>query len=707
IDSVAWLKAMAWDLRGNYDEELERAVAYGVTPDVGLVEQIFPRYEAEENLPILDSEEWLEHRTAAAAAADVDEAETAAATVHLGATEGQGTGDPAPALDDDGLQDALASAAKALDAVPHTVAEGEGTGSNSWVVSGEHTESGLPLLANDPHLGLAAPSIWSQVGLHCEQVGQACPFDVSGFSFAGFPGVIIGHNGDLAWGLTNLGADVTDFFVEAVRGDEYRYDGVLEPLEVRTETIEVNGADPVTIQVRSTRNGPIISGELSETVGALRTPLGDDGRGGEFAVSLGWTALTPGRSADAIFELNLAKDAADVASAAALFEVPSQNIVFATADGHIGYQAPGRVPVRARVDGDVPSDGSWPRPGWSSDYAWQGYVDSADMPAILDPAEGFIVAANQAVVDEGGGPFLTRDWDYGYRSQRIRSLITGQIESGSPITVESMAAMQSDDWSPFAAHLVPVLLEQQLDDDFAADGQALLEDWDYTTGTDSSAAAYLNAVWANLLQDTFWDDLPQTAWPDGGSRWLSVVSTLLDDPTSPWWDDRTTVNVVETRDEILISALVDARAELTTSLGKDAADWRWGRLHLLSLEHIVLGGPDVPSVVRHFVNPDPVEMPGGSSIVNATSWDAAALDGERRSFAVTSGPSMRMVVDLADPDASRWVVVTGVSGHPGHPHYADQTAAWSVGESFAWLFSDAAVARGAKDTLVLRPGTGS
>lgn len=707
IDSLAWLKAMAWDLRGNYDEEIERALAYGTVKDVKRVDELFPVYDAKKNAPILDGDQWKQKRKEAAEAADTAEPAADTEATEPAASTANVSHELPGDFDGGDIQVALASVSKALDAVPHTIAQGEGTGSNSWVISGEHTASGKPLLANDPHLSLSVPSIWAQVGLHCEQVDADCPFDVSGFSFAGFPGVVIGHNDQLAWGLTNLGADVTDFFVEALRDDEYRYDGQWVPLEKRTEEILVNGADPVTIEVLSTGHGPIVSSELGDTVAALRTPLSNSPGGGRYAISLAWTALTPGRTADAVFKFNLAHNAADVAEAAALFDVPSQNIVFATTDGHIGYQAPGKIPLRLRVEGEVPSDGSWPRPGWDPDFDWQGFVAPEDMPAILDPDEGFIVAANQAVLPRGTGPFLTNDWDYGFRSERIRDLIEGQIDSGTPITVESMSALQNDDWSPFAAALVPILLEQDLEDTFAADGQDLLRDWDYSTDKDSAAAAYFAAVWANILEETFWDDLPQPMWPTGGSRWLAVIEDLIEEPTSVWWDNRTTVNVVETRDEILSNALINARLELTTSLGKNADEWKWGRVHLLELEHPVLGGSSIPGIVRNFVNPDPVQMPGGSSIVNATAWDASAWDPETRSrsFGVTAGPSMRMVVDLADLDASRWVVVSGVSGHPGHPHYADQLTTWAVGETYPWPSTTGAVSQAATETLTLVPAS--
>ncbi|WPF81684.1 penicillin acylase family protein [Sanguibacter sp. 4.1] len=684
VDSLAWLKAMAWDLRGNYDDELARAQSLATVRDVGRVDELFPDYPDTVNAPILSAE--------------------AAAANSAPAPSGAGAGASSDPLDltSPAVAGAVDSAAQAVSAVPVLVGRGAGIGSNSWVVSGEHTATGSPMLANDPHLGLAAPSIWAQVGLHCDAVGDACPFDVTGFSFAGFPGVIIGHNPGLAWGITNLGADVTDFFVERTQDDTYQVDGTWNEMTTRTEVIKVAGADDVTLEVRSTGHGPIISdvldvapvtGTPTEVVdGVLRAG------GGGYEVALGWTALTPGRTADAIFAMNTAADAEDIAAAARLFEVPSQNIVFATTDGHIGYQAPGTIPVRGVVEGPMPSDGTWPRPGWDSAYDWQGTVDPATMPSVLDPAEGFIVAANQAVAPAGAGPYLTSDWDYGFRSQRIRTLLEEQIAAGTPFTVDDMERIQGDTDNPFARLLVPVLLEQRLTTGFERGGQDLLRDWDYSQDADSPAAAYFSAVWAEMLALTFDDELSEEAAADGSDRWLEVVRTRLDDPMSSWWDDRRTADVVETRDSILQQALVNARSELTVRLGSDPSDWRWGSLHTLDLEHPVLGGESVPGIVRGFVNPPTLEMSGGASIVDATSWDAST-----GSFEVTAGPSMRAVVDLADLDASTWVVVTGTSGHPASSHYEDQLSTWAAGDSYTWRSSREAVEAESKDELTLTP----
>lgn len=684
IDSLAWLKAMAWDLRGNYDDELDRALAYSMIGDASRVAELFPAFSGTGNAPILDPAEV----GAAAATQQTQATQTASAT-----------GDAYRSPD---LSEALESAQRALDAVPVQIARGEGTGSNSWAVSGQYTESGMPLLANDPHLDLAAPGIWAQVGLHCNQVSAECPFDVSGFSFSGFPGVIIGHNADISWGLTNMGADVTDFFIERVRNDTYlRGADEWVPMETETEVIRVDGGSPIDLEVRRTVHGPIVSTVMDEgDTDALRGSPTEEGTAlGQYEISLQWTALQPGRTADAVFDMNRARTPEDMRAAAAKFEVPAQNIVFATTDGHIGYQAPGKIPVRANVPGAVESDGAWPRPGWDARYDWTGYVPQDQMPGVLDPAEGFVVAANQAVLPGGTGPFLTRDWDYGYRSERIRTLLTQRIAEGRKLTADDMSEIQMDQWSVFADILVPVLLEVELPEGYDSDGQALLADWDdYSMDADSAAAAYFAAVWRNLLAITFNDELPKSMWPEGDSRWLAVIQGMLDNPNDAFWDDKSTVAVVESRDQVLTEALTSARQDLTVELGKDTSDWEWGTLHQLRLEHLVLGGSGVPAPVAAYMNPPPVKVGGGSSIVNATAWDAAS-----GSFDVTSGPSMRMVVDLADLDASTWVVVTGTSAHPASEHYQDQLDAWATGETFPWPFSAEAVEAAQVDELTLTP----
>lgn len=679
IDSLAWLKAMAWDLKGNFDNELMRARLDGrmTTPQIM---ELFPEHNHTARPPILSEEEWAlsPGRQGSGAGA--------------GAV-GLGLGDVKRA------EGAFADAQRALAAVPELLGRGEGTGSNSWVVTGSKSSTGAPILANDPHLGTGIPSIFYQVGLHCRAQTPDCPLNVSGFSFAGVPGVIIGHNDDISWAFTNLGGDVTDFYLHRIEDDEtYLRDGEQVPLEVRTETFRVAGGTDETITVRETVHGPILSDVLSSVAqgGANARVEGAEVRE-RYAVALAWTGLTPAATADAIMGINTAANFTEFRAAAEKFAVPAQNLLYADTEGNIGYQAPGLFPIRESARENAPP-GFWPAPGWDSTYDWTGFVPFRDLPWTYNPESEFIVAANQPVT-QSSQPFLTAEYDHGYRSSRIRDL----IEAADALSPEDMIQIQLDSENTFAPTLVHALLQIDTSDDpFTAQAQRLLVDWDFTTPADSSpagaAAAYYNAVWRNLLALLFNDELPRDLWVAGGARDQAAVAELLRRPTSPWWDNKQTPGITEERDEILRQALHDARHELTRQLGKDPEGWDWGKLHALHLEHSVIGGEGVPGPVRWLVNRGPYGLPGGSSIVNANGWSA------NEGYAADWAPAMRMVVDLSDLDASTWVNQTGQSGHPYHEHYDDQVEAWATNTQFPWLHSPEAVRDNVKDTLALVPG---
>jgi penicillin G amidase len=677
-DSLAWLKAMAWDLRGDYDNELTRARLSGsITPT--RLAQIFPPYPINAHHPILSDKAW-----SPGAASSTSSAASAV---------------PARTADvnDKGARALYGEVANALDQLPVMVGRGDGIGSNSWVVGPQRSSTGKPLLANDPHLGVGIPGIWYQTGLHCRSVSAACPFDVTGFSFAGLPGIVIGHNQSIAWGFTNLGPDVSDFYLEQVRGESYRRGNSYLPLKERTETIKVAGGRDVTTTVRETIHGPLLSDVITAVAQAGKSALVEGkAEPAAYAVSLAWTGLLAGHTADALFQINTAQNFAQFREAARDFAVPAQNLLYADTQGHIGYQAPGQVPIRATSTKGAPP-GYWPAPGWDPAYDWTGFVPFEQMPTAYDPPEGYIVAANQEV-SASQTPFLTTEWDYGYRSERIRKLITATPK----VTPERMSQIQGDTRNEFAPELVKALLAVKLDNDpFTKEAQNLLRKWDYTQPSGRSpsaaAAAFYNAVWSNILDLTFNDELGKDMKADGGSRWMQAVSRLLNAPRDPWWDNKLTAGVIESRDEILRQAMVGARMDLTRRLGKAPVTWQWGRLHQLTFEHKVLGGDSVPAPVRAMFNRGPWQMPGGSSIVDANGWDAG------KGYEVDWAPSMRMVVNLGDLDASRWVNQTGNSGHPYDVHYVDQADAWARNETFPWPFSQKAVREGGGDELTLTP----
>jgi len=704
-DSLAWLKAMAWDLRGDYSAELMRARLAGTMP-IAQINELWPAYSFDKNKPILSGQDWSPGTSSGTSA------NSALPSVGAGARTAAPSDGTLPAASDKQVQGAYAAVSRALANVPVTMGRGDGVGSNSWVVSGSRTSTGKPLLANDPHLGVSIPGIWYQVGLHCRSVGSSCPFDVAGYSFSGLPGVVIGHNQSIGWAMTNLGPDVSDFFLEQVSGDTYLRDGKQVPLTMRTETIKIGGGGEQTITVRSTAHGPLLSDAIDTVAEAGDAPpVNGRTSPGSYEVALQWTGLEVSQTADAIFGLNTAQDFEQFREAAKAFAVPSQNLLYADTAGNIGYQAPGRIPVRTRYMESAP--GFWIRPGWVSSWDWKGYVPFDQMPHTYNPSEGFIVTANQAVT-ASGAPFLTSEWDYGYRAQRIRDRLAGNTK----VTPAEMSSIQGDTRNQFAPTLVKALLDVDLGtDDFTASAQDLLRGWNFTQPADDSdaaaAAAYYNAVWSKLLDLTFDDELPRDLRADGGDQWMAAVTTLLGKPRSAWWDDRRTAGVTEGQSEILRKALVDARLDLTKQLGKDPNTWRWGRLHQLTLRHQVLGGTDVPGIVRMVFNDGPHDMPGGSAIVNANGWNAACstadppdgcIRGADGAYDVDWAPSMRMVVDLSDLDRSRWVNQTGNSGHVYDDHYDDQTDAWVDNELYDWPFSEKAVREAGGDELTLVPG---
>ncbi|GAA1961920.1 penicillin acylase family protein [Catenulispora subtropica] len=653
VDSVAWLKALAWDLRDNMQSEIDRALAsQKLTKDQ--VDQLFPAYPA--------GHPTIVHQ----------------GTVTNGAFDQNATSSdtaPAePAALPAGAATALASLSHTVSALPATLQPHvDGVGSNSWVVSGALTTTGKPLLANDPHLAPQLPSIWYQMGLHCTTVNDACPFDVAGFTMPGTPGVLIGHTSAIAWGFTNGTEDVTDLVLEKVSGDSYEYNGQQLPLSVRQETIKVAGGKPITLTIRSTNQGPLVS----DTDKDLRTA------GNGYAVALRWTALHPGRTADALFEVDRASDWSTFRAAAKDFAVPSQNMIYADTAGNIGYQTPGQIPIRKA------GDGRWPVPGWTDQYEWSGYIPFDELPHVLNPPDGFVATANNPIIGSQYPYLLSMDFDYGYRANEITQRLKAATSDGKKIDADGMRAIQGDTRNEFASVLVPYLTRLPASSSKQTRAaRTLFEGWDYTTSTTSAPAAYFYEVWKFICKDAFIAKLPSSVEVDGGDQWFAAATTLLPDATSFWWNGD--------RDALLAKAMDQAADELTSQQGSNVKQWEWGALHKLTPTNQTLGTGG-PWFVKWLVNGDPVPVSGGSAVVDATGFDIG------KNFAVDEVPSMRMLVDLSNLDASTWVNLTGASGHVDDPHYLDQLALWRTLRTLPWPYSRAAVQRTTKDTLTLTP----
>ncbi len=670
-DSVSWLKVMAWDLGSNVNQEIDRAL---LTAAVGAArtDTLFPSY------PLDDFDPIVSRGTVVGKAFDPTAVRTSRRPVTSGLTTSQlrGAADSLSAIAriDAGLPDVFGS-------------DGLGgeTGSNSWVVSGSRTASGQAILSNDPHLATSIPSVFSQVGLHCRVLSSSCPFDVSGFTLASVPGVIIGQNSKLAWGMTTSYLDVQDLYLEEIRGDTVREGNAYVPLKLIREEIRIRGEDePRTITVRSSRHGPL----MSDVDADLREVGGDpvDRSRPHYAVSLSWVALTPGRTMDAVFALDQAGDFSQFREAAALLSAPSQSLVYADRAGHIGYQLPGTFPRRGLGDGQTPA------PGWDARYDWRGTVPFAELPYVYDPPSGYIVAANQPVIGRQYPHVLGSEYSYGWRSQEIDD----RLDQNDDLTLDSAEDVFYDDTVRVAADVVPALLKVNVADPWDLEGQRTLVGWDYSAPAGSAAAAYFNVVMHDILKLTFRDELPETRWPTGGDRWYAVVSTLMKQPRNAWWDDVTTKDRVETRDDILLAAMATARREITSLMARDPDQWKWGELHRVRLRNQTLGTSGIKPVEALF-NRGNYPAGGGPAVVNAMSFND--LEG----YAVTSAPTMRMLVDLGRPDESRWVNQSGVSGHAFHPNYADQTPVWAANRTWPFVTSRSAVESRTTHTLELVP----
>ncbi len=591
-------------------------------------------------------------------------------------------------------------------------------GSNGWVVSGDLTTTGKPILANDTHLAIRMPSIWYEMGLHTtdesgEQTSSADgEFNVRGFSFPGYPGIIIGHNSRIAWGMTNIGGDVQDLYFERInprKPNQYLVNGEWRDMELIHERIDIKGEDePYVLVVRKTRHGPIVSDH-----GAL-TPLVSYHLAAEEAfpdgldivvLSLKWTALMPGELLRCVLLLNKARNFEEFRDALRYFDVPAQNMVYADVDGNIGYQTPGTMPIRKKGDGRVPV------PGWIDDYEWLGFVPFEELPFVYNPEKGYIVTANNPVASSAYAHSLGTDFAYGYRSRRIVEMIENDKDG---ISLEDVQAMQGDTFDQAAMEIVPYLAALDLSAEVVSvylrpkkprqqELQALelarqsLLTWDGRMDIESPQAALYGFFWLKLAEETFRDQYPLHLWNKvGQGRLQNALYYLVKDPRNLWWDDVRTPDVRETRDDILIRAFKKGYRAGVERLGKKLEAWRWGDVHQAEFRNESLGESGI-TIIENLFNRGPVATAGGNTQVTVASWNI------ERPFKVTRIPAMRQIIDLGDLSASVMIHAPGQSGHPRHRHYDDMIEAWRLIEYHPSLWSRSEVQANLEAKLVLEP----
>ena len=561
---------------------------------------------------------------------------------------------------------------------------GHGLGSNNWVISGKHTSTGKPILANDMHLSLTIPSIWYENHL------MGGDLNVTGVSFPGIPGIIAGHNEHVAWGFTNGFPDVQDLYMEELRRNEdgsvqAKYQGEWEDARVHREIIRVKGGTTSTQEVIVTRHGPVINALSPEFIG-------------EQPLALRWTALEPDNMYDALYKINRAHNCIEFREALRFWSCPTQNTVYADTDGNIGYSFPGKIPIRAKGDGRVPV------PGWSGEYEWIGYIPFEELPHLYNPPQGYIVTANNRVVGEDYPYFLGYDCVSGNRARRITELIENQLKEGKKIDQEYIRKMHFDQVSPAARTVGTYIGKISVDDPELVCIVADMAKWDGHLAVDSSPAViyetFVRMIIRQLLSDKLGDLAERymgkgptpvlmegSIFSERAHEWLQKI---LGDPNSTWFD----LGKGETRDEIMRIALRESVVFLKKELGPDPAGWTWGKLHKIKFAH-TLG--QVKPLDKLF-NRGPFPLGGDGDTVWATG--SSTIDFKVQAVV---GPPFRFIADLADLDQSLGLLAPGQSGQPASPHYADNIQAWFSGGYHRMAFSKKTVETVAVSKLLLEP----
>ena len=665
---LAWAKMMAYDLNGNFQQEIRNSKTFNtLTPDVE--ELLTPPYPEEHPYIV---EEW------------------------------EGKGSFASLEKQNNLKQIYQSVF--IKYVTKDLQTNQSLGSNSWAISGEHTDSGLPLLANDPHLSVQLPAIWYENGLHCYPKNRDCELDVVGFSFAGSPYIVIGHNSYIAWGFTNMGPDVQDLFVEKINPsnpNQYEVDGEWKDMDRVTEIIEVAGSEPIIIEVRSTHHGPIVSDRsypINLNPEEDQFSFADEARielPDNFSVSLSWPALIPGSTFVGIRDFNYAKNWDEFREASRLFDVPAQILLYADIDGNIAYQSPGKLPIRA--EGQL---GDLPIPGWLSENDWLGFVPFEELPYTINPSSGYIITANQSVHPEQPWPnYYAR----GYRAEAIERVINQYISQ--KISVEDMEAMQINNYDYSAAYILPYVFNNVYMDSniLTSMKEWAISESKFEMNIDSSGAAAWAVFYKHLAEQTF-EELVVTdklgneisLQPGNSDSTSEIFRTLLKDPNHIMWDDINTPQK-ENLTDILERTLVLADENIISLFGTEDYDkWSWGELHTITYPTNLLGEAGIP-ILTNIVNIGPVEAGGSSLAINSTDW------GFGDDFTIGSYPSMRMVVDLSNFDNSLTVLPSGQSGHVMSKYYDDQVDNWISNNMYPLYFSREQVELNQKDYMFLRP----
>lgn len=539
--------------------------------------------------------------------------------------------------------------------IPH-----EYNGSNNWVVSGELTKSGKPLLADDPHLGLATPSVWYQMHLKAPSV------NVSGVIFAGIPGIILGQNEHIAWGVTNTGPDVQDLYIEKRNPDEqtqFLYNDQWEQATIIHEQIKVKDQESIPHTITVTRHGPIIS-EFAEQAGA------------DTVLSLKWTALEPSSELEAVLNMNKASNWNEFEQALENFHTPAQNFVFASPDGTIAYKANGKIPIRKKGDSLLPV------PGWTDEYEWEGFIPFDELPRIVNPEEGFIATANNKVISDDYPYHISNQWAQPYRQMRIQQA----LRSKDNWTAEGMKDLQMDQKNLQAEEFVPLFIgkvAKQANDETKS-AIEILKKWDYIDDAEEAAPLIFNLWMANISKALFEEQIPEEMYSLFKGK-KSVVDELirssLKGEAGPWIKEYGGI------DKLLADSLQVTLEDIKDMQGKDENKWQWGKYHQVTFNHPL---SSVEPLNYLFNRKGSLAVGGSSVTVQAAAFTEDGI--------VDHGASWRFVADTNDLTKSYHIVGPGQSGHVKSEWYQDQLEDWVNGN-----YHETSLTQAEGDQLILSP----
>lgn len=552
--------------------------------------------------------------------------------------------------------------------------QGSHVGSNAWAVSAEKSSSDMPLLAGDPHLGLDMPGKWYEVHLNVD--GK----NLSGATLPGAPTVVLGQNDHLAWSMTNIMLDDTDFFREAVNpknNDEYVLDSLAgdplyEDFEIQEEVIKIKNADDTVFTRRVTNHGPVIS---------------DIFPGQEFVndqiITMKWTGHEVSNELDAFFTMNWAQSFDEFQQGVRNFKVPGQHFIYADKSGNIAQLSAANIPIREPNPVVL-------RNGWDPTQNWQGYLPYNDLPADINPDRGWVANANNPPVGDEYPHYISIYWEPDARYNRIRQYLQQRNEQFSP---QIFQQMQNDAVSLYARDLAEMILPVlKASDEYNFNTViSYLDNWDYSYEQSETAASITDVFMLKLSENTFQDEMGSTAY-ENFVRFSALPSRaimrFLEDG-STFFDDIETTDYTETRDEIIIQTMNETIRFLERNYGEEPFEWRWEQLHTITLKPALLGeaaeDPDAPQslklIVDNLLSNGPHPVRGHDMTVNngEYNWNDP--------FEMVLGPSIRRIIDFSDLSRSWSIIPTGQSGNPLSQYYGDQTESWLEGQ-YKFLYQD-------------------